>query len=47
VNFRETAAMSFFTRETCRDEGADDVEREFHPNYARAKNEHVAVVVFA
>jgi hypothetical protein len=47
VNFCETAAVSFFTREARGDKRADDVEREFDANYARAENQHVAVVVFA
>ena len=47
MNFREAAKVSFFTRESRRDEGANDVEREFHADNARTENEDVAVVVFA
>ena len=47
MNFCEPAAVSFFTGEARRDIRADDVEREFDADYARAENEDVAVVMFA
>jgi len=47
VNFCEPAAVSFFTGEARWDIRADDVEREFYADDARAENEDVAVVVFA
>lgn len=47
MNFCKPAAVSFFTGEARWDIRADDVEREFDANHARAENEDVAVVVFA
>jgi hypothetical protein len=47
LNFGETAAMSFFTREPRRYKSAHDLQCEFNAGHARAETQHVAIVVFA
>jgi len=47
LNFRETAAVSFLTREPRRYERAHYLERELNSNHTRPKTQHIAIVVFA